>query len=700
MSKIRIAIVKFGGLSVGGSERYLQVIAANLSRELFDVDYYYCDAAPYLGSSSRHGNTNPDRLKYLQDNKVRLFKFNVQFRDLTKPTFDWVGTDFWEIFDEQLYDLVLTVKSGHPEYPFTLLKIPLVEIVGLPAGIDSQPVFHVHSSQYQRKAWLKMGGDLKKSCVIPPPPTPPQSKDHLRSILNISEDGIVAGFHQRADDAIFSPIPLQSFFHCFAPNRYFVLLGGGQKYRDQARELRLQNVYFLPETGDPALVSQFLNTLDIFAHGRADGETYGAVFAEAMLHGKPCLSHTVSKGDNAQPETMGPSGWFAANLEEYTLKLERLYRDPDLRKFLSQKSISHAQEYFSLDSCLDQLTRLFQKICGRPGNSPQKQRIPYGISPLGFLYSGELDQLNHIAYHVLSGDVPEEYYVHIVRFFLPKVRTFIDIGANTGLYGFVAANECPEESKVHCFEPQPECCQVLKKTVDLNNWEERVFIHPIGLSDQPGELTLHLADSGSSFETAFVKNYSTASIRVPVDTLDNYCRDMRISDIDFIKIDVECFEKKVLEGACEVISKYKPAIFLEIIGIVNEIHFENDCYLETIQWLQSKGYAIYRCIERRGRFCHFGTVSKVTNFDIPNKLSMYLCVSSEKEFEIIGKLKSHLAKVNKTLIKNRISTVRRKGIRLIKEKFKKTSLYPLFYQGRNMIFRSIRKLPHILSRSS
>ena len=81
MSKIRIAFIKFGGLCIGGSERFLQVVAANLSRDLFDVDYYYCDAAPYLGSSGRHGDTNPDRLKYMQDNRVRLIKFNVQFHD-------------------------------------------------------------------------------------------------------------------------------------------------------------------------------------------------------------------------------------------------------------------------------------------------------------------------------------------------------------------------------------------------------------------------------------------------------------------------------------------------------------------------------------------------------------------------------------------------------------------------------------------
>ena len=162
MSKIRIAIIKFGGLAIGGSERHLQVIAAHLPRDLFDVDYYYCDAAPYLGSTVRHANTNPDRLKYMQDHGVRLIRFDVAFRDLTKPTFDWISTNFWDLFDESCYDLALANKCGHPEYPFTRIKIPLVEIIGIPAGIDSLPALHIHPSQYQRQIWFKMGGNLQQ----------------------------------------------------------------------------------------------------------------------------------------------------------------------------------------------------------------------------------------------------------------------------------------------------------------------------------------------------------------------------------------------------------------------------------------------------------------------------------------------------------------------------------------------------------
>ena len=56
---------------------------------------------------------------------------------------------------------------------------------------------------------------------------------------------------------------------------------------------------------------------------------------------------------------------------------------------------------------------------------------------MGFLYYGKLAQ-NEIAWHVATNQIPEEYEVEVAKYFLPKVKSFIDIGCNTGLYCCVA----------------------------------------------------------------------------------------------------------------------------------------------------------------------------------------------------------------------------------------------------------------------
>ncbi len=42
--RIRVAFIKFCGMATGGTEKVLQTIAANLDKNKFLVDFYYCDS--------------------------------------------------------------------------------------------------------------------------------------------------------------------------------------------------------------------------------------------------------------------------------------------------------------------------------------------------------------------------------------------------------------------------------------------------------------------------------------------------------------------------------------------------------------------------------------------------------------------------------------------------------------------------------
>ena len=46
---IKVAFIKFGGMANGGTEKVLQTIASELPKDEFDVDFFYCDSAPYIG---------------------------------------------------------------------------------------------------------------------------------------------------------------------------------------------------------------------------------------------------------------------------------------------------------------------------------------------------------------------------------------------------------------------------------------------------------------------------------------------------------------------------------------------------------------------------------------------------------------------------------------------------------------------------
>lgn len=159
MSKYKIAFVKFGGLSAGGTERWLQTMATKIDRSKFEIDYYYCDSAPYIGSDYKHADTDPHRKKYLEDHGVNLIKFYVGAKDITKPHHPWIDTDFWEVFNGSNYDLVQTAKAGHPEYPYVEMKNKVVEYVTLSGMVDNSPniVKTIHISHWSKDVWIRAG---------------------------------------------------------------------------------------------------------------------------------------------------------------------------------------------------------------------------------------------------------------------------------------------------------------------------------------------------------------------------------------------------------------------------------------------------------------------------------------------------------------------------------------------------------------
>ena len=199
----KVAFIKFGGLACGGTEKHLQTLAKNLPKDQFEVTYFYCDAAPYLGSDFKHIDTDEFRKKYLEESDVKLVKFHVDFKDVRVPTHDWVGTNFWDVFDEEEFDIIQTGISGHPEYPFTgINKTTIVDSLHLPGHMENKQnvAKTVLVSPEQRDIWVKMGGNKERCMVIPNAIEMPVVSGNLREELGISENTPICGMHQRPDD--------------------------------------------------------------------------------------------------------------------------------------------------------------------------------------------------------------------------------------------------------------------------------------------------------------------------------------------------------------------------------------------------------------------------------------------------------------------------------------------------------------------
>jgi FkbM family methyltransferase len=151
---------------------------------------------------------------------------------------------------------------------------------------------------------------------------------------------------------------------------------------------------------------------------------------------------------------------------------------------------------------------------------------------------------------------------HMVSLFKTLVRPndyVLDIGANIGctalLFGKMA-------KMVHAFEPSPTTYSYLLKNVrssGLANIETKNF----GLGSQRGDTQLTFARSNRA--GGFVSNQTKASAGHVTEPIHlEKVDDLSIPRVDFIKIDVEGFEKYVLQGAEVTLVRDQPVVALEL----------------------------------------------------------------------------------------------------------------------------------------
>jgi len=360
----KIACVKFAGLASGGTEKVLQNIAMILSKNKYQVDYYYTNAAPFLNHWFVHPDNDGQRKKLVESHGINTIPVYVESKDGNNSPYNWNNTNFWDLFDETKYDAIQTARGGYPEYPFNLInRTKIIDGIHSDSGEDKDNIVKsILLSKWQADRWAKNGGNIKKAVIIPTLVTVPQkTKSNLREQLNIPEDAFVYGFHQRNDPNIFSPASLYAYSLVSNKNNHFILLGGSNRHKEIARQLNLNNIHFIDFSSDSNVIHSFLEAIDVYTHARLDGEVCSGCIIEAMYHGKPIISHpgTISMGHAEQLESCG---YMASSVEDYSNKMYQIENSKDLYLDMSSKTYQKYQEKYSYDSIEKKILDLYQEV--------------------------------------------------------------------------------------------------------------------------------------------------------------------------------------------------------------------------------------------------------------------------------------------------------------------------------------------------
>lgn len=151
----------------------------------------------------------------------------------------------------------------------------------------------------------------------------------------------------------------------------------------------------------------------------------------------------------------------------------------------------------------------------------------------------------------------------IIRAMGKQGGTFVDIGANLGMYALIARSAGFDTFVV---EPEPSHADFLRRNEDVFG-----KVHAIGLSDNRGSLPLFY-EAGNTGATSFVKTAMSQELGdgVPVEVFAEVAAKGGFgleSEISLLKIDVEGHEVEMVNGLRAFLAKgHRPVIWCEVRG--------------------------------------------------------------------------------------------------------------------------------------
>jgi FkbM family methyltransferase len=145
-----------------------------------------------------------------------------------------------------------------------------------------------------------------------------------------------------------------------------------------------------------------------------------------------------------------------------------------------------------------------------------------------------------------------------LKAYLKPGDIFVDVGANIGLFSLIAARLVGPSGKVIAYEPARKTYEQLLTNVELNRLNN-VQCFQLALSNKPGELPLHTSVDGFDAWNSFAHPIGGKSFRTEITQCvkwDEFADTQElIGKVSMMKIDVEGWESRVLEGARESFSR-------------------------------------------------------------------------------------------------------------------------------------------------
>lgn len=186
-----------------------------------------------------------------------------------------------------------------------------------------------------------------------------------------------------------------------------------------------------------------------------------------------------------------------------------------------------------------------------------------------------------------------------IRKLAPAVpRLGFDVGANEGQ----TAGELREifpEARIYCFEPYEAAFRKLQQNL---GGDPNISLERIAFGDHKGEATLY--ENAESVTNSLLPNAPEAHASQPADyaiptgqsmvaitTVDDFCAERAITHLDFLKIDSQGYDLRILQGARKHLAERRIS-FIVVEMLFAPLYSGQAYFHEIYGFLTGSGYQL------------------------------------------------------------------------------------------------------------
>jgi FkbM family methyltransferase len=188
----------------------------------------------------------------------------------------------------------------------------------------------------------------------------------------------------------------------------------------------------------------------------------------------------------------------------------------------------------------------------------------------------------------------EPLTTRVLRQVLKPSMCVVDVGGNIGYFLLIEARMVGPGGLVIGIEPEPTNFQLLRRNVEVNGYANVLLLNS-AIGERNGLGTLFISHKSNWHSLSALPGETTAQIPVEIATLDQVLDEQGVVHVDLVRMDIEGYEVRALDGMRQVMDRFRPRLLVEIHpDILDPIVLE-----EYFRKLSTARYDVEYVLDRR-----------------------------------------------------------------------------------------------------